>query len=181
MSPTSAGANRSFPTNPDGSRRGSFSKDGALAAGPAAAAGGLVSRGGSAGLKCPGIERDESARSDVSVFSIASVDMGEFLSEFRVAHFSLFGPDCPLITIDQLGDVVDRVALPLPDTRILADLFAEMDIEHSGLVSFEAFLARMNFRIQGRYHADVIRGLFFALLQDSGIEVPAVGLDFGLQ
>jgi hypothetical protein len=130
-------------------------------------------RGGSA-LHKGGIEREESARSDVSAFSISSVDMSEFLSDFRGAHFSLFGATKPNITINDLADVVDRVALPLPDTRMLSDLHHEMDADHNGAVNFEAFLARMNFRIQGKYHSDVVRGLFLSLAAASGVEPPTL-------
>lgn len=162
----------------DSSRRGSVKE--------------TFSRGGSASSHR--IERDESAKSDVSGFSINSVDMGEFLSEFRTAHFSLFNgnaqmppsptsndyglamlmnvaavpaPPGTYITMTELGDIVDRVSLPLPDTRLLRDLFNELDTERTGRVPFEAFIARMNYRIQGRYHHDVLRQLFYRLAKVS--------------
>jgi len=148
-----------FPTSAD-SRRGS-----AVAS---------ASRGGSALQR---LDRDDSARSDVSAFSVTSVDMAEFLADFRAAHYSVFGSHQSELTIDDLADVVDRVALPIPDTRLLGDLFLEMEAATgSGHVSFSAFLARMSFRIAGKYHTDVVRGIFFALARAtlSGTEAAAL-------
>lgn len=111
------------------------------------------------------LERDESARSDLSMFSVQSVDMGEFLSEFRAAHHALFGGTKHRISFQDLADIVDRVAVPLPDTSMLAALFMEMETasSHSGLVVFEGFLSRMAQRIQGRFSGENLAGLFLQL------------------
>jgi trimeric autotransporter adhesin len=111
------------------------------------------------------LERDESARSDLSMYSIQSVDMGEFLSEFRAAHHALFGGTKHRISFQDLADIVDRVAVPLPDTSMLAALFMEMESasSHSGLVVFEGFLSRMAQRIQGRFSGENLAGLFLQL------------------
>lgn len=153
-----------------------------------------------------GLERDESAKSDQSYFSIASVDMQEFLSEFRSARNDFLGAQCDRISRNDLAEIVDRVSLPLPDVRLIADLFDEMaqgscntrplSSDHSGrggeptaptplmkgscpqdpqcdgqshddddaTVPFEAFLARMNFKIQGRYPQDVVRQVYLSML-----------------
>ncbi len=114
------------------------------------------------------IERDESGRSDLSMFSIQSVDMGEFLSEFRAAHHALFGGSSarPRICFQDLADIVDRIAVPLPDTNMIAALFLEMENaspQQSGLVNFEGFLSRMAHRIQGRFSSENLAGLFLQL------------------
>jgi hypothetical protein len=159
-SPTTgnSAANRPFPTQPAHveSRRGSL-----------VAATTSNSRMGSAiGHAGHRLERDDSARSDVSAFSVTSVDMGEFLADFRAAHHSLFATGRSNISIDDLADIVDRIAIPIPDTSILSDLFGDMT-DSTGLVPFEAFLARMNYRISGKYHIEVVRRVFFSLVQAS--------------
>jgi hypothetical protein len=133
------------------------------------------SRAGSAAVQLHRIERDESARSEVSAFSVTSVDMAEFLSDFRAAHFSLFGTSESDMTIDDLADVVDRVALPIPDTRLLSDLFYEMEaVQGTGTVPFSAFLARMSYRIASKYHIDVVRNIFFVLVKASSLDSAAM-------
>lgn len=122
-------------------------------------------------------DRDESARSDLSLWSVQSVDMGEFLSEFRAAHHAIFGAGNtsasssssslfrPRITFQDLADIVDRVAVPLPDTNMLAALFCEMESTSptAGQVVFEGFLSRMAHRIQGRFTSENLAGLFVQL------------------
>lgn len=176
-----------------------------------------------------GLERDESAKSDQSYFSIASVDMQEFLSEFRVARNEFMGTQCERITRNDLAEIVDRVSIPLPDVRLIADLFDEMVLAAAGTltagrpmssdqhasssmrsdiapqahhhhtvvpisptdssvgfprgstlqdgtieptVPFEAFLARMNFKIQGRYPNDVVRQVYLSLLRTNSEPAP---------
>ena len=127
------------------------------------------------GTKALGIERDESTKSDISGFSVSSMDMSEFLTEFRAAHFAVFqgSADGEFLSLSNLGDIVDRVSLPLPDLRLLRDLFNELDVHRKDRVPFEAFLARMNYKIQGRYHADIIRALFNKLLGSTTNTLPA--------
>lgn len=144
-----------------------------------------------------GLERDESVKSDQSYFSIASADMQDFLAEFRAARNDYLGPAAVWISRNDLAEIVDRVNLPLPDVRLIADLFDEMATQGEGaadcddisnskgkggaavnptvnptslsstsapaapVVPFEAFLARMNFRIQGRYPMETIRSVYF--------------------
>lgn len=117
-----------------------------------------------------GLERDESVKSDQSYFSIASADMQDFLAEFRGARNDFLGPQCEWMSRLDLAEIVDRVNLPLPDVRLIADLFDEMAAVSTTFdkdsttkkVPFEAFLARMNFRIQGRYPLETVRAVFFA-------------------
>lgn len=114
------------------------------------------------------LERDESSRSDGSAFSISSIDMSEFLSEFRAAHLALFGEaGGASISLQDLADLVDKISIPLPDVKLLVDLFNELEEPagvEGGSVHFDAFLARMNFKIQGRYPQEVIRNVFYSLL-----------------
>ena len=132
---------------------------------PTPSAGRLPHRRDSSGTtsKKP-LERDESARSDMSTFSLTSVDMCDFLAEFRAAHFGLYGAEHALISKTDLGEIVDHVALAIPDTKMISDLFDEIDHDNDGKVLFNAFLARLNFKIQGKYNFDVIRNVFFSLL-----------------
>lgn len=113
-------------------------------------------------------ERDErgSARSDVCSslnFSVASVDMQEFLGEFRAARNEAFGPMHATVNRSELADIVDRISVPLPDVRLIGELFDELR-GSAERVPFEAFLARMNFKIQGRYPLEIIRAVYFGLL-----------------
>eukprot|EP00758_Cryptobia_borreli_P007836 Tbor_TRINITY_DN5334_c1_g1::TRINITY_DN5334_c1_g1_i1::g.4587::m.4587 len=189
------------------------------------------------------LEREDSTKSEMSMFSVASVDMIEFLWEFRSAHASLFGLSSddsgrPYISINDVADIVDRVSIPLLDVRLIVDLFNDLalkdaayyyhryknienycnsmnfsrgcdegisipgDEEHRGtdnendyndqikdkygvsfdviqqaaqgghepgpgLVSFDAFIARMNYKIQGRYPVELLRTVFFSMVQTS--------------
>ena len=136
----------------------------------------------------PRLERDESSRSDGSLFSVASVDITEFMAEFRAAHQGLYGEGGrSFISIQDLADIVDRITIPLPDVRLLVDLFNELgdtrdpdaseqalasetadavggDSPGAGLVGWDTFLARMGFRIQGRYSQEALRSAFISLL-----------------
>ena len=128
----------------------------------------LGAGGGAAGTSAAAqlrtaLEREESCKSETSCFSISSVDMSEFLAEFRVAHYALFGEHHQRISKMELADVVDRVNIPLPDVRMLVDLFDELD-DGTSLVRFDAFLSRMNFRIQGRYPLELIKAVYFSIL-----------------
>jgi hypothetical protein len=174
-----------------------------------------AARPSTTGANGRGLERDESAKSDQSYFSIASVDMQEFLSEFRAARNDFLGAQCERISRNDLAEIVDRVSLPLPDVRLIADLFDEMVApapssasssirpmsserpsdtfsnhnntkEHRGgttptdksnasafppcaelTIPFEAFLARMNYKIQGRYPADAVRQVYLSLINST--------------
>lgn len=143
-------------------------------------------RSAAGGSRPAGLERDESVKSDQSCFSIASTDMQEFLAEFRSARNEFLGPHCEMITRNDLAEIVDRVNLPLPDVRLIAELFDEMataspaassgaaaaaranDSAAPVQVPFEAFLARMNYKIQQRYSTDVIRAVFASMLAVNG-------------
>ena len=50
-------------------------------------------------------------------------------------------------------------AFPTPD-NMLTDMFNEIDIDKEGSVEFEVFLARMNYKIQGRFSTDVLKSMF---------------------
>jgi hypothetical protein len=101
--------------------------------------------------------------------------MHEFLSEFRSARNEFLDPSCESITKMELAEIVDRVNLPLPDVRILAELFEEMASPQTGRVKFEAFLARMNYKIQGRYPIDIIRSVYYSLTAGTDAAQPWTG------
>eukprot|EP00760_Papus_ankaliazontas_P002100 PhM_4_TR10843/c0_g1_i1/m.97572 len=112
-----------------------------------------------------GVARDESINSEASAFSVHSVDMGEFLAEFQQGYTALLCTRPHLngtITRGDIVDLLELVAIPAPDPRMLEGLFQELDVHRTGKVSWETFLARMNLRIQGRYHQDVLRVAYTA-------------------
>jgi hypothetical protein len=152
-------------------RKGVISVDGPVTS--ASAAGGVCSAAPvSSGTRSAVLEREESCKSETSCFSISSVDVSEFLAEFRSAHYALFGDHHLRITKMELADVVDRVNIPLPDVRMLVELFEELD-DGTGSVRFEAFLSRMSFRIQGRYPVDLVKAVYFSLTPNQGGPVGA--------
>ncbi|KPA78291.1 hypothetical protein ABB37_06432 [Leptomonas pyrrhocoris] len=76
-----------------------------------------------------GLERGEATPSDVSsLFSVNSVDLQEFMAEFRLAKEESCGGgiECPLITLDDLATIMETVAFPFPDGAALLDLFEEL-------------------------------------------------------
>ncbi|CUG89190.1 Hypothetical protein, putative [Bodo saltans] len=142
------------------------------------------------------------------------------------------------INRNDLAEIVDRVSIPLPDVKLIADLFDEMvapsggaavtgrpmssELHHHGVatssspqpyimpntgggssmppvsptddsagagfplrvatsaidgsdatVPFEAFLARMNYKIQGRYPHDAVRQVYLSLLRTETTTVGA--------
>ncbi|KEG08852.1 hypothetical protein DQ04_06311010 [Trypanosoma grayi] len=143
------------------------------------------------------LDRDDSTRSDLSAFSVASVDMQDFLQEFRSARADCVGVETKMVDIEALSEILQMVNIPLPDIPLIADLFEEvkevgmMRYHRSGgsgalgeakscdnatapaegeprdRVYFDAFLARMAFMIQGRYPAEVIRGTFYSILEST--------------
>lgn len=71
--------------------------------------------------------------SDLSAFSCGSVDVQEFLADFREAKFQRFaGKD--LLTLDDLSEVLDLVNVPLPDATLLSELFDELKTPSGVLV-----------------------------------------------
>jgi len=121
--------------------------------------------------------RDESLTSETSAFSIHSVDMGEFLSEFRQAYSALTHTRSlhGMITRHDLLDLLDIVAVPTPDTRMLENMFSDIDVHRTGKVPWETFLARINYKIQGKYHNDVLRMIYTGVEGGAG----AKGLSWG--
>jgi len=61
-----------------------------------------------------------------SMLSLNSVDLSEFLQEFRVAKLEKLGEACQEVTIDQLSLILEGVTFPLPDMGIISDLFDEL-------------------------------------------------------
>eukprot|EP00796_Vickermania_ingenoplastis_P010061 gene10061-7031_t len=64
--------------------------------------------------------------SDLSVFSCGSVDIQDFLADFKQAKADTLGEKKQVVTLDELSDVLERVNIPLPDAKILDDLFDEI-------------------------------------------------------
>ncbi|SCU72496.1 uncharacterized protein TEOVI_000407300 [Trypanosoma equiperdum] len=74
----------------------------------------------------PTLDRDESTRSDLSAFSVASMDLQDFLQEFRSAKVESVGAEAKMVDINAISDIIQNVNIPLPDTPIIADLFDEV-------------------------------------------------------
>jgi hypothetical protein len=77
----------------------------------------------------PGQEKGDATPSDVSsLFSTNSVDLQEFITEFRLAKEECFGGgiECPMITFDEFATVMESVAFPFSDAAALLDLFDEL-------------------------------------------------------
>ncbi|ORC89527.1 uncharacterized protein TM35_000123020 [Trypanosoma theileri] len=72
------------------------------------------------------LDRDDSTRSDLSAFSVVSVDVQEFLQEFRSVKADFVGVDTRLVDIEVLSEILQRVNIPLPDVPLIADLFDEV-------------------------------------------------------
>jgi Ca2+-binding EF-hand superfamily protein len=52
---------------------------------------------------------------------------------------------------------------------MLTDMFNEIDIDKEGSVEFEVFLARMNYKIQGRFSSDVVKSMFRSVALDNNV------------
>eukprot|EP00995_Heteronema_vittatum_P013169 NODE_923_length_1136_cov_263.969641_g638_i0.p1 GENE.NODE_923_length_1136_cov_263.969641_g638_i0~~NODE_923_length_1136_cov_263.969641_g638_i0.p1 ORF type:complete len:288 (-),score=37.61 NODE_923_length_1136_cov_263.969641_g638_i0:217-1080(-) len=115
-------------------------------------------------------DRDDSIRSESSTFSVNSVDMADFLQEFRQAYLQQTSGRRPngRLTKEDLGEIIDYVAFPTPD-KMLTDMFTEVDIDGEGSVEFEVFLARMNYKIQGRFGADILKSIFRSVALDNNV------------
>ncbi|KAH9597512.1 hypothetical protein LSM04_000702 [Trypanosoma melophagium] len=72
------------------------------------------------------LDRDDSTRSDLSAFSVVSVDVQDFLQEFRSVKAECVGVDTRLVDIEVLSEILQRVNIPLPDVPLIADLFDEV-------------------------------------------------------
>eukprot|EP00996_Jenningsia_fusiforme_P001857 NODE_2714_length_1136_cov_25.558418_g2492_i0.p1 GENE.NODE_2714_length_1136_cov_25.558418_g2492_i0~~NODE_2714_length_1136_cov_25.558418_g2492_i0.p1 ORF type:complete len:272 (+),score=35.40 NODE_2714_length_1136_cov_25.558418_g2492_i0:58-873(+) len=131
-------------------------------------------------------EREDSIQSETSTFSVTSVDMADFLMEFRQAYSQITQSKRSngRLTKAELGDIIDFVAFPTPD-RMLTDMFNEIDVEHEGSIDLEIFLARMNFKIQGRFTSEVLKTAFRAVTQDNNVlekgDLPAAFRQLGFQ
>lgn len=76
-----------------------------------------------------GLDRGEGMQSDLSsVLSTNSVDLQEFLAEFRMAKEDICGSgvDRPAITLDELAQIIESSSFPCPDAEVLLDLFDEL-------------------------------------------------------
>eukprot|EP00667_Euglena_gracilis_P015468 EG_transcript_16096 len=115
-------------------------------------------------------ERDDSMQSEASSFSINSVDMADFLAEFRqaYAHVTRHHGTGGRLTQAELGEIIDYVALPTPD-NMLTDMFSEIDLEKEGSVEFDVFLARMSFKVQNRFSSELLKTLFFSAAADNNV------------
>ena len=67
------------------------------------------------------------------------------------------------------------LAFPTPD-NMLTDMFNEIDIDKEGSVEFEVFLARMNYKIQGRFSSDVVKSMFRSVCAAESLD--PTGLDW---
>ncbi|KAG5505767.1 hypothetical protein JKF63_05103 [Porcisia hertigi] len=77
----------------------------------------------------PGIERGEATSSDLaSLFSTNSVDLHEFMAEFRLAKEERYGGgvDHPAITLDELACIIESCSFPCADAEVLLGLFDEL-------------------------------------------------------
>ncbi|RNF02458.1 hypothetical protein TraAM80_06364 [Trypanosoma rangeli] len=85
------------------------------------------------------LDRDDSTRSDLSAFSLASVDVQDFLQEFRSAKADCVGEETQLVDIEMLSEILQCVNIPLPETPLIAELFDDvkrisvMQYNHGGL------------------------------------------------
>ncbi|CBZ26882.1 conserved hypothetical protein [Leishmania mexicana MHOM/GT/2001/U1103] len=76
-----------------------------------------------------GIDRGEATPSDLSsLFSTNSVDLQEFIAEFRLAKEERYGGsvDHPAITLDELACIIECNSFPCADAEVLLDLFDEL-------------------------------------------------------
>ncbi|CAJ1025131.1 hypothetical protein Q4I30_003770 [Leishmania utingensis] len=76
-----------------------------------------------------GVDRGETTPSDLSsLFSINSVDLHEFMAEFRLAKEEHYGGsvDHPTITLDELACIIESSSFPCTDAEVLLDLFDEL-------------------------------------------------------
>ncbi|KPI82799.1 hypothetical protein ABL78_8189 [Leptomonas seymouri] len=77
----------------------------------------------------PGLDHGEATPSDVSsIFSTNSVDLQEFMAEFRMAKEESVGGgiECPMITLEDLAAIAETVSFPFSDGVVLLDLFNEL-------------------------------------------------------
>nr|CCC93320.1 conserved hypothetical protein [Trypanosoma congolense IL3000] len=81
------------------------------------------------------LDRDESTRSDLSAFSVASMDLQDFLQEFRSAKADCIGADTKMVDINALSDILQNVNIPLPDIPLIADLFD--DVKRVGMLRYD--------------------------------------------
>ncbi|KAK7194907.1 hypothetical protein NESM_000412600 [Novymonas esmeraldas] len=76
-----------------------------------------------------GVERGEMTPSDLSsLLSTNSVDLHEFIADFRLAKEERCGSgvDKPNITLDELAGIIEASSFPVPDVEVLLDLFDEL-------------------------------------------------------
>lgn len=74
-----------------------------------------------------------SSSSDLSVFSCGSVDVQEFLTDFKQAKVQCLKEKQQLISLDDLVMILDNVNVPLPDITLLSDLFDELRLPPRGV------------------------------------------------
>ncbi|RNF15761.1 uncharacterized protein Tco025E_05419 [Trypanosoma conorhini] len=80
------------------------------------------------------LDRDDSTRSDLSAFSLASVDMQDFLQEFRSAKADCVGAETQLVDIEMLSEILQCVNIPLPEIPLIAELFD--DVKRTGAMRY---------------------------------------------
>jgi len=123
--------------------------------------------GRAVGRRAP-LEKEDSVHSEASTFSVNSVDMAEFLSELRQAYAHVVRDPLRRLTKAQLADIIDYVAIPVPD-GVLDEVFGELDPGPGGAVELDAFLARMGYRIQNRFSADLLKSYFLTAAADNNV------------
>ncbi|RNF15678.1 hypothetical protein TcG_07052 [Trypanosoma cruzi] len=72
------------------------------------------------------LDRDDSTRSDLSAFSLASVDMQDFLQEFRSAKAECVGVETQLVDLEMLSEILQCVNIPIPEIPLIAELFDDV-------------------------------------------------------
>eukprot|EP01064_Diplonema_japonicum_P033673 TRINITY_DN6711_c2_g1_i1.p1 TRINITY_DN6711_c2_g1~~TRINITY_DN6711_c2_g1_i1.p1 ORF type:complete len:267 (+),score=29.35 TRINITY_DN6711_c2_g1_i1:58-858(+) len=114
------------------------------------------------------LERDESIQSENSTFSINSSDMSEFLTDIREAYAQVSKSKIlnGRVSKDDLGNIIDLIAYPIPE-KVLCEMFSEVDTDKIGTIDFVECLARMTFKIQGRFHIDALRPVFHSVAGES--------------
>ncbi|KAG8345168.1 hypothetical protein ERJ75_000464100 [Trypanosoma vivax] len=92
----------------------------------------LYSGSGSGGVSNT-LDREDT-RSDLSVCSVASVDMQDFLQEFRNAKADCVGLEAKVVSLEGLSEILKRVRAPVPDIALVLELFD--DVRRVALFSY---------------------------------------------
>lgn len=118
--------------------------------------GSLVGAAVSLGGSLSGVERGDVSPSDMSSFlSNASVDVQEFIHEFRTAkEEQIGGLEKPHITFDDLACIVETIPFSVPDAALLSELFDDLITTPSAPVVSPVWPSRQVSTGSGRAAAD---------------------------